>query len=127
MALTLDRVLVDTNLWVLFLKEQSPLLGELIGNERVMTHSCVIGELLIGSIGHREVMSNFMKNLPRVEEVEPAEALAFLEKRRFWGKGLQWNDMLILASAVTNNVKLWTLDKSLAQAAEELGVRWDAK
>jgi predicted nucleic acid-binding protein len=117
-----EWVLVDSNLWILFLKEPSPLLRQLLKAERAMTHSCVIGEFLVGSIQYREMMRKFMCGLPKVGEVSPEDTLAFMENNRLWGKGLQWNDMLLLASAKLSGVKLWTLDKRLAQAAEEMGV-----
>jgi hypothetical protein len=64
-----EWVLVDSNLWILFLKEPSPLLRQLLKAERAMTHSCVIGEFLVGSIQYREMMRKFMCGLPKVGEV----------------------------------------------------------
>ena len=47
-----------------------------------------------------------------------------IEQRHLWGRGLQWNDVMILAATRIHGAVLWTLDKRLAQAAEELGVAW---
>lgn len=120
------RVLIDTNLWVAFLRATNPAMQELLREDFIATHSCVIGELFVGSLSKRPMMMEFMQSLPKVEEAEPLEALTMLERRNLWGRGLQWNDVLILASAKISYVKLWTLDKRLAQVAEELGVAWSA-
>ncbi len=120
------RVVIDTNLWVSFLREVIPAMQELLREDMVATHSCVIGELFVGSLAHRNTMHEFMQRLPKVEEAETTEVLTLIERRRLWGRGLQWNDVLILASVKMSGTKLWTLDKRLAQAAEELGVAWTA-
>ena len=118
------RVLIDTNLWVGFLRDANASMQELLREDKVATHSCVIGELFVGSLAHRGMMHDFMQRLPKVEEAEPDEVLTLIERRRLWGRGLQWNDVLILASAKMSGVKLWTLDRRLAVAAGELGVAW---
>src|SRR5690606_2170525 len=102
----------------------NPAMQELLREDMVATHSCVVGELFIGSLAHRGMMQEFLQRLPKAEEAEAPEVLAMIEHRRLWGRGLQWNDVLILASAKLSGVKLWTRDKRLAFAAEELGVAW---
>lgn len=118
------RVLVDTNVWVDFLRQSNEVLRELLQEGRVSTHPCVIGELFVGSLAHRGMMMEFMQGLPKVAEAEPGETLAFIENRRIWGRGLQWNDAILLASALVDGTALWTLDRRLAAAAEELGISW---
>lgn len=120
-----SRVLIDTNLWVKFLRESNPVMRELLKEDLVATHSCVIGELFVGSIASRSMMLDFMQRLPQVTEAEPVEALTLIERKHLWGLGLQWNDILLLASAKISGVRLWTLDKRLAQAAEGLGAAWN--
>ena len=39
------------------------------------------------------------------------------------GKGLGWVDVHLLASALLAGVPLWTLDRPLARAAGQLGLR----
>jgi len=48
--------------------------------------------------------------------------LQLIEDRRLWGRGLGWIDAHLLASALLSNCQFWTLDKSLGQAATELGL-----
>ena len=90
----------------------------------VLTHSGVMGELFVGTLSRRELMAEFFAQLPKAREVEPAEALGFIEYHRLWRRGLQWNDVLILAAAKLTHAKLWTADRRLADAARDLGVNW---
>ena len=120
------RVLIDTSLWVEFLRGADPAMQELLREDRVATHSCVIGELMVGSLSRRAMVLDLLLRLPRVEEAEFMEGLTLIERQRLWGVGLQWNDVLILAACRISGVKLWTLDTRLAQAAAGLGVAWGA-
>lgn len=127
MKITPSRILIDTNLWVGFLRESNDVMRELLQEDCVATHSCVIGELFVGNMARRSLMMDFMHRLPKVEEAEPFEALTLVERKHLWGRGLQWNDVLILASSKISGTKLWTLDKRLTQVAEELGVAWQRR
>ncbi len=121
-----SRILTDTNVWVDFLRSSNPVMRDMLREDRVVTHSCVIGELFVGSLSRRALMLDFLQRLPKADEAEPPEALSLIENNHLWGIGLQWNDVLILASAKISGVKLWTLDQRLATAAETHGVRWEA-
>ncbi|MDE0834872.1 MAG: PIN domain-containing protein [Akkermansiaceae bacterium] len=120
----LRKVLVDTNIWIEFLKQPLPELGELIAEERVVTHPCVIGEVLVGNVQQRPVIRQFLLSLPMAVEADITEVLAMTESRNLFGRGLQWNDVLLLAAAKLTSAHLWTRDKRLAEAAEEFGIGW---
>ncbi len=119
-----NMVLIDTNLWVDFMHQPIPIMQDLLRNERVAMHPCIIGELFVGSIKHRSMMYEFITDLLKIEEADFEDAILLLESKKLWGKGLQWNDILLLASAKLSGIQLWTRDKRLALAAEELGVGW---
>jgi len=120
------RVLVDTRVWIDFLRTDTAGLRELLLAGEVLVHPCVLGELFVGTLRRRELMAEFFAQLPRAREVEPPEALAFIEHHRLWGRGLQWNDVLILAAAKLSGAKLWAHDRRLAEAARDMGVYWIA-
>lgn len=125
MSREFGHVLVDTSIWIDFLRANSTRgMRELLLAGAVLTHSCVLGELFVGTMPRRELMAEFFAQLPKAREVEPAEALEFIEHHRLWGRGLQWNGVLILAAAKLTRAKLWTADRSLANAARDLGVNW---
>ncbi len=118
------KVLVDTNVWIHFLKGPLPELGELIAEERVITHPCVIGEVLVGNVQPRPVIRQFLLSLPLAEGADFNEVLAMIESRNLYGRGLQWNDVLLLAAAKLSSAWLWTRDVRLAAVAEEYGIGW---
>ena len=120
----LRKVLVDTNIWIEFLQQPLPELGELIAEERVVTHPCVIGEVLVGNVQQRPAIRQFLLSLPLAVGADFTEVLAMIESRNLFGRGLQWNDVLLLAAAKLTSAHLWTCDKRLAEAAEEFGIGW---
>jgi len=119
-----SKVLVDTNVWIDFLRQPEPELRLLIKQDRVMTCPCVIGAVMVGSMKNRLTIRQFLLKLPFATEPTFGEALNMLENRSFFGRGLQWNDLLILAAAKLSSARLWTRDKRLAGAAEEFGIGW---
>lgn len=118
------KVLVDTNVWIDFLRRPEPELRELIKRGRVLTCRCVVGEVMVGSLRDRAGIRQFFLKLPFATEATFVEALKMLEMRRLHGRGLQWNDILVLAAAKLSSARLWTRDKRLAAAAEEFGIGW---
>lgn len=119
------KVLVDTNVWIAFLREPLPELGLLVKRERVVTHPCVIGEILCSMVRQREVVTEFLCSLPFAKEADLTSTLGMIETRRLFGRGLQWNDVQLLAAAKLSSAALWTRDQRLAAAAHELGVGWN--
>jgi predicted nucleic acid-binding protein len=118
------RVLVDTNVWIGFLREPTPELRKLIQHGRVIIHPCVIGEVLVGNVARRKMIEEFLLSLPLAVEPEFHEVLRMIEIRGLAGRGLQWNDMLLLASAKLSSARLWTRDRRLAVAADGFGIGW---
>ena len=63
-----------------------------------------------------------LATLPSVRLATDSEVLHLIEKKRLWGRGLGWVDVHLLASALLSHCRLWTLDKRLARAADDLGL-----
>ncbi|MFK7912184.1 MAG: type II toxin-antitoxin system VapC family toxin [Akkermansiaceae bacterium] len=116
-------ILADTNIWCRFLREGNKVLSGLIEHDFLAIHPLVIGELSVGNLPSRQ---QTLKDLHAFQTVQPAsfdETHRLIEDNQLWGKGLQWNDLSILASVVASpDVLLWTEDKRLAVAAERFGV-----
>ena len=51
--------------------------------------------------------------------------MEFVITRNFYGRGVGWIDIQVLASALVGGVSLWTADSRLAAMAEELGIAYD--
>lgn len=118
------KVIVDTNIWIDFLRGSEPELRDLIKRNRVVICRCVVGEVMVGSIENRLSIRQFLLRLPFATEATFPEVLKMIESRNLYGRGLQWNDVILLAAAKLSSARLWTRDKRLAAAAEEFGIGW---
>jgi predicted nucleic acid-binding protein len=87
---------------------------------RVVMHPGVLAELACGSITNRHELLALWLSLPRLADVTFEEAIAFVEHRKLWGRGLGWTDVHLLAATLVSKTTLWTRDRLLRQAAEEL-------
>jgi len=125
-------VLVDTSVWIRFLANKQPYAGELeslLDKDEVSGHELVFGELLIGDVatgnkaGRAELLAAYVQ-MHRATAVSHEEVVAFVRGRRLQGRGAGWIDIHLLASAVVENLQLWTADKSCEALAVELGVNY---
>lgn len=89
---------------------------------QVSTHPFVIGELACGNLGNRKEILSLMNSLPLVSRVEDDEILFFIEKHSLAGRGIGLIDVHLLASCRIGDLPLWTRDKRLKSAAEDLGL-----
>ncbi|MDH5718751.1 MAG: PIN domain-containing protein [Spirochaetia bacterium] len=105
--------LVDTSVWIDHFRNKNKKLIVLLEENKVLTHSFIIGELACGNIKNRNEILNLLKTLPFANEPTNEEVLVFIEKRNLYGKGLGFIDIHILSSALLNNSNLYTLDKKL--------------
>mgnify|MGYP001596744893 CR=1 FL=1 len=116
-------VLVDTSVWVAHLRSGNLRLEALLNDGNVACHPFIIGELACGNLKNRIQILSLLRTLPTVHRAEHEEAMQFIENYRLMGKGLGYIDMHLLASAMLNNIPLWTLDKKLNEASSKLGIR----
>ena len=120
-------VLVDTCVWVRHFRTRNVFLMALLEDGEVLSHPLVVGELSMGSLKDRDQALWSLARLGRPPLATEAETNRMVEARRLWGRGIQWNDAQLLASAVIGGVKLWTWDAKLAEIAGEMGVAWDGR
>ena len=113
-------ILVDTSVWVDHLRNGNDTLSELLLKDEVACHPLVIGELACGNLKHRKELLSLLHALPTNERVSDDEILFFIEQHRLFGRGLGLVDIHILASCVISQTALWTLDRRLQQAADDL-------
>ncbi len=113
-------VLVDTVVWIRHLRQENQELISLLNQERVLTHSSVIGELACGHIPGRKRFIEELFLLPKATEAEPDEVLGLIERKFLFGKGLGWVDIQLIASAAISNASLFSYDKILAACAKEI-------
>ena len=115
-------MLVDTSVWVSHPSTGNPALADLLEAGEVETHPFVIGELALGNLRWWEGIPGYLEELPSVPLADHAEVLRLVEERALAGSGLGWLDAHLLASALIGGTRVWTLDRSLAAAAAQVGV-----
>lgn len=118
-------VLVDTSVWISHLRDGNQELANLLNHGDVLCHPLVVGELACGNLKDRSTLLSFFQALPGGVEADHEEALAFIESNGLMGKGLGYVDIHLAASAVLSGATLWTLDKKLAQAADDLQIKYN--
>jgi predicted nucleic acid-binding protein len=113
-------VLVDTSIWVTHLRQGSRQLEKLLMDAEVMCHPFIIGELACGNLKNRNEIISLLHSLPMAPTIEFDEFLFFIDQNHLMGKGVGFVDVHLLASAQLTGVPLWTADKRLKSAADQL-------
>jgi predicted nucleic acid-binding protein len=114
-------VLVDTSVWISHFKNTQPKLIELLNQDLVSCHPLVIAEIACGTPPNpraRTLEDLSLLNQCKVATLE--EVLSTIERYNLSGRGCGYIDIALLASAlITDNTKLWTLDKRLNLLAKQ--------
>ena len=115
------NVLVDTSVWVDYLRSGDSKLTSLLNSNQVVTHPMIIGELACGHLKNRKSLMTLWSSLSSLAPASHEEVLYYIEHHRLMGKGIGYVDAHLLASAtLAADVKLWTNDKRLANLASSL-------
>jgi hypothetical protein len=115
-------VLADTSVWIQHFRRGEPALANLLSGGLILMHPWVSGELACRNLKDRGLVLRDLHALPSATPASTPEVLHLIESRRLWGRGLGWVDAHLLASALLTPCGLWTLDRTLAEAAAELGL-----
>ena len=119
-------ILVDSSVWIEHFRLSEPRLAALLAQELVSLHPFVLGELACGTLRQRPATLSYLKLLPAASRAPEDEVHHLLESRRFWGQGLGWVDLHLLASARIDGCRLWTKDHAMAAAADQLDLSFGA-
>ena len=121
------RVLVDTSIWVEFIRIGNAQLSELLEKGQVLMHDMVIGEIACVSAPNRIERLQAMDNLPKIALAEHSEVLKFIDNLRLFGCGVGYVDNHLLAACILQaDCALWSRDTRLCAAAERLGIAFSA-
>lgn len=115
-------ILVDTSVWIEYLRRGQQRLSDLLDAGIVIGHPFVEGEVACGWLRNRFEVLDLLGRLPRAPLVSHREALELLEAERLHGRGLGWVDLHLIASARTSGCSLWSFDTALSRSAEALGI-----
>lgn len=116
-------ILVDTSIWIDHINASDPVLVTLLTNGRVLIHPYVIAEIALGSLRNRDVVLGALRDLPSAPLATPEETLFLVEREKLFNRGIGYVDTSLLASArLQPGISIWTRDKRLGKAAEDLGL-----
>ena len=87
-----------------------------------MWHQFIIGELACGNLKNRNQIISLLQSLPMAPTIEFDEFLFMIDRNHLMGEGVGFVDIHLLASAQLTGVPLWTADKRLESAANQLAV-----
>jgi predicted nucleic acid-binding protein len=118
-------ILVDTSIWVTHLRQGSRQLEKLLMDAEVMCHPFIIGELACGNLKNRNEIISLLQSLPMAPTIELDEFLFFIDRNHLMGKGIGFVDVHLLASVQMAGVPLWTADKRLMSAADQLELTFE--
>jgi len=117
-------VLVDTSVWVSYLRNGNVELSNLLNDGEVICYPFIIGELACGNLKNRSEILALLKLLPQVNTIEHEDALYFIENNDVMGKGLGYIDIHLAASSLISDVPIWTMDKNLERVANALKINY---
>jgi predicted nucleic acid-binding protein len=115
-------ILVDTSVWVDHLRTGLPQLEAALQASDVVMHPWVIGELACGNLRHRAQVLQLLQGLPKATLASDGEVLVLIEQEQLMGRGIDYVDAHLLASARLSGCWLWTGDRRLNALARDLGV-----
>lgn len=83
----------------------------------------IIGELALGSIRDRDEVLGLLSNLDEITAATHDEVMALVDNESLYARRLSLVDAhLLTALRLSPGTQLWTRDKQLLQAAEDLGL-----
>jgi predicted nucleic acid-binding protein len=99
-------VLVDTSVWIGHLRDNEPLLAQLLAQNSILSHPFVRGELALGNLRQRQVILSALDNLPQAPVAFTDEVNFFIETHALFGLPIGLIDAHLLASAqLSGNTK----------------------
>jgi predicted nucleic acid-binding protein len=117
-------ILVDSSIWIDYLRHANQELDNLLEQLQVCCHPAVIGELACGNMSERKARLRFLQGLLQAPVPGHREVLYFIESHNLMGRGVGYLDMQLLASTAMQSGLLWTRDRRLKEAAESLGLSY---
>ena len=115
-------VLADTSIWVSHLRDKNPPHRSLLMEGQIMCHPFIIGDLACGNLKNRNEILSLLEALPAATKANHDEILHFIETNQLMGLDLDYVDVHLRASALISTALLWTKDKNLREAADQLNI-----
>lgn len=113
-------VLVDTSVWVDHFRGTEPHLQDLLRRGEVAIHPFIAGELACGNLSNRTQIMELLQALPQTTSATYDEVLDFIDRHGFFGRGMGFVDVHLLASSLLSHAPLWSFDRKLRERATVL-------
>ncbi len=115
-------ILVDTSIWIDHFRYGDTELRKIIEDDQLLCHPFVIGELALGSLREREAVIAFLTAQREAVVATHAEVMTVIDRHSIFSMGIGYTDAHLLASTLLDQrARLWTRDKRLAAAAQQVG------
>jgi predicted nucleic acid-binding protein len=116
-------ILADTSVWIGHFRSVDDKMLSLIKLRMILCHPYVIGEIILGSLSNRDEILSNLQDFPKAPVAQNEDVLQLIATHRLFGRGIGYVDVHLVASALLQpGTQLWSRDKKLKAAAEELGV-----
>ena len=120
------RVLVDTSVWIEFIRFGNLQLSQLLNEGDVLMHDMIVGEIACGSASKRSERLEVMNSLPKINTADHTEVLTFIDTHQLYGCGIGYVDNHLLAAVfLQGDCCLWSRDKKLFASAKRLGIAFE--
>ncbi|MDM7852464.1 type II toxin-antitoxin system VapC family toxin [Pseudochrobactrum kiredjianiae] len=117
-------ILADTSIWIDHFRAGDNELIKIIGDDLLLCHPAIIGELALGSLRDRTSVLAFLKAQREAQVATHDEVMTMIEKHCIFSMGIGYTDAQLLASVLLDRrTSLWTRDKRLKVAADKAGAR----
>ena len=116
-------ILIDTSLLADHFREADPVVAGLLEAGDALCHPFVIGEIMMGNPRNRHGIGDLLGSLPQLQVASDSEVRDVVEHYRLFGTGLGYIDAHLLVSVrLTRGAAIWTRDRRMAKAAEQLSI-----
>lgn len=115
-------ILADTSIWINHLDKSNEVMSRLLGDNKIVLHPFVIGEIALGNLRNRRPILSNLQKFGTLAVAGEQDVLDLIEMNSLFGMGIGYVDCHLLASAALSNARLWTADKRLAAAAQKLNL-----
>jgi predicted nucleic acid-binding protein len=120
-------ILADTSIWIDHFRSgnrsKNNEMRKHLNEGQIVIHPSIVAELALGSLEQRSKTLALLDLLPQVRVAQLSEVRRMIEARRLYSLGIGLIDAQLIASVFINpSTLLWTRDKRLRKAAEDLGI-----
>lgn len=113
-------ILADTSVWIDHFRRGDNDLVKIIGNDLLLCHPAVIGELALGSLRDRTAVLTFLRAQRETIVATHDEVMTLIERHSVFSMGIGYTDAHLLASVLLDQrTSLWTRDKRLKLVARK--------